>query len=350
VGSRGLFLPLGSLDLNQLPLSVIASNNYALCVDTSNPNCQMVSNTWANIQPATNANYGQSQVPLWVSLQQYPQFGNGGYGSGNGVNVHGYPGGDSEYSSLQTKVQKRMTKHFTTLASFTWGKIMTDDGNPPLGFVGSHGGAPQDAKNMNLEHSISPQDVKYQFTWQASYDLPVGRGRALNLSGPMNIILGGWTANTVFYLSSGIPINSPVVNAPVSYFNQRPNMTCDPSKGAPHTAAQWFTASCFSVPADNQSPFVAGNAPAYLDHVRTMGADDLDLTLSKSFHMGKERDLRFDVSAFNVANKAQFAPPSVVSAYPLDTTNNPYDNTPFGQISATSNSPRQFQFGSRFTF
>jgi len=27
-----------------------------------------------------------------VSLQQYPQFGNGGYGAGNGVNVHGYPG------------------------------------------------------------------------------------------------------------------------------------------------------------------------------------------------------------------------------------------------------------------
>ncbi len=110
-----------------------------------------------------------------MSLQQFPQFGNGNYGAGNGVNVNGYPGGDSEYSSLQTKVQKRLTNHFTTLASFTWGKIMTDDGNPPLGFVGSHAGAPQDGKNMSLEHSISPQDVKYQFTWQASYDLPAGQ-------------------------------------------------------------------------------------------------------------------------------------------------------------------------------
>jgi hypothetical protein len=350
VGSRGLFLPLGNLDLNQLPLRVIASNNYALCVDTSNPSCQMVTNTWENIQPATNANYGQSQVPLWVSLQQFPQFGDGGYGSGHGVNVHGYPGGDSEYSSLQTKVQKRMTKHFTTLASFTWGKIMTDDGNPPLGFVGSHGGAPQDSKNLNFEHSVSPQDVKFQFTWQASYDLPMGKGRALNLSGPTDAILGGWTINGVFYRSSGVPINSPVVGAPTSYFNQRPNMTCNPAKGASHTATQWFTPSCFSVPADNQSPFVAGNAPAYLDGVRTMGADDLDLTVSKNFKLGKERNLRFDVSAFNVANKAQFASPSVVSEYPLDGSNNPYNNTPFGLISADSNSPRQFQFGSRFTF
>lgn len=350
VGSRGLFLPLGSLDLNQLPLSVIGANGYSLCVDTSNPSCQTVPNKWKSILPATNANYGASTVPLWVSLQQFPQFGSGGYGAGNGVNVHGYPGGDSEYSSLQAKVQKRMTEHFTTLASFTWGKIMTDDANPPLGFVGAHAGSPQDSKNLNLEHFVSPQDVKYQFTLQASYDLPVGKGRAVNLSGLANAILGGWTANGVFYLSSGIPINSPVVGAPISYFNQRPNMTCNPGKNAPHTAAQWFTASCFSVPSDNQSPFVAGSAPAYLDGVRAMGANDLDLTISKSFRLGRERSLRFDISSFNVANKAQFASPSVVSEYPLDADNNPYANTPFGQISADSNTPRQFQFGSRFTF
>ena len=64
--------------------------------------------------------------------------------------VHGYPGGDSEYSSLQTKVQKRLTNHFTTLASFTWAKLMTDDGNPPLGFVGFHFGSVQDWRNMSL--------------------------------------------------------------------------------------------------------------------------------------------------------------------------------------------------------
>lgn len=350
VGSRGLFLPLGSVDLNQLPLSVIAANKYSLCVDTSNPACVMVPNTWAATQPSTNGNYGSATVPLWVSLQQYPQFGGGNYGAGNGVNVHGYPSGDSEYSSLQTKLQKRLTKHFTTLTSFTWGKIMTDDGNPPLGFVGSHAGAPQDAKNMNLEHSVSPQDVKYQFTWQASYDLPVGRGRALNLNGLANAVLGDWTADGVFYRSSGIPIASPLVNAPISYFNQRPNLKCDPSQGAPHTAAQWFTPACFSQPSDNQSPFYAGNAPAYLDHVRAMGANDVDLTISKSFKLGKERDLRLEISSFNIANKPQFAPPGITSEYPLDANNIPYNSTTFGLITADSNSPRQFQFSSRFTF
>jgi hypothetical protein len=332
VGSRGLFLALGNVDLNVLDLATIGKYQSDL-LNSSVPN------QWAAIQPATNANYGMSTVPLWVSLQKHPQFGNGGYGAGNGVNVPGYPGGDSEYSSLQTKVQKRMTRHFTTLASFTWAKLMTDDANPPLGFVGFHAGAPQDWKNLNLEHSVSPQDVKYQFTWQASYDLPMGKGRALNLNGPANAILGGWTTNAIAYVSTGVPINSPVVGASGAYFNQRTDMTCNPSKGAPHTAAQWFSPNCFVAPA---SPYIAGTAPAYLDHVRTMGAQDLDISLFKSFSFGKEKNLRFEVSSFNVANKAQFAAPIVsseVTGYPN-----------FGQITSNSNSPRQFQFGSRFTF
>jgi len=338
VGSRGLFLPLGEVDLNQLPLSVIASNNYALCVDTSNPACVQVANKWEAIQPASNNNAGLPTVPLWVSLQEFPQFGNGTYGSGNGVNVHGYPGGDSEYSSLQTKLEKRLTQHFTTLGSFTWAKLMTDDGNPPLGFVGYHVGLPQDWKNINLEHSVSPQDVKVQFTWQTSYDLPIGKGRALSLPGPGNAILGGWTTNAVAYLSDGVPIASPVMGSNVSYFNQRPDLRCDPGHG-PHTAALWFNANCFSKPA---SPFVAGNAPAYLDHARTMGAKDLDLSLFKNFHLGGERALRFEISSYNVTNKAQFSAPNVSSAAS--------DFAQFGQIGSTSNTPRQFQFASRYTF
>jgi len=332
VGSRGLFLPLAGEDLNQLDLGTIGKYQAAL-LNT------MVPNQWEATLPSTNANYGSATVPLWVSLQEYPQFGNGGYGGGNGVIIHGYPGGDSEYSSLQTKLEKRLTQHFTTLASFTWAKLITDDGNPPLGFVGFHNGSPQDWKNMNLEHSVSPQEVKFQFTVQASYDLPVGKGRALNLNGVANAIAGGWTINEVTYLSDGLPINAPVVGAPFSYFNQRTDMTCNPSQGAPHTATEWFLPNCFTTPV---SPFVAGTAPTYLDNVRTMGAQEVDLSLFKSFTLGKEKALRFEVSSYNVTNRAQFSAPNVSSPA------SGYVN--FGQILSDSNSPRQFQFGSKFSF
>src|SRR5258708_20969979 len=112
VGSRGLFLPLGTVDLNQLDLGTIGKYQSDLLNATAK-------NQWASIQDPTNANFGSPTVPLWVAVQPYPQFGNGNDGAGNGVNVHGYPGGDSEYSSLQTKLQKRLAQHFTMLTTFT---------------------------------------------------------------------------------------------------------------------------------------------------------------------------------------------------------------------------------------
>jgi hypothetical protein len=338
VGSRGLFLPFGSIDLNTLSLEQIAKYGYSLCVDPSQPTCQMVPNTWAPIQPSTNGNSGAATVPLWVALQKYPQFGNGGYGSGNGVLINGDPIGDSEYNSLQTKLQKRLSNHFESLISFTWAKLITDDAHPPLGFVGSHAGGPQDTQDLRLEHAVSPQDVKYQFTGEASYDLPIGAGRAINLDRAGNAALGGWTVNSIVYLSSGIPIPSPNTGTSPSYFNQRADVSCDPSQGAPHTAAAWFNMNCFAFPA---SPLVAGNAPAYLDNVRTAGSRDVDMSIYKHFSFGEARALRFEASAYNLFNHAQFGMPNVSS---LTVPAN------FGQITNTVNSPRQFQFGSRFTF
>jgi hypothetical protein len=336
VGSRGLFLPFGNpvIDLNQLTLSQInqLGNTGACLGGGGSPLC-----------PAQ-----------FIAAEPFPQFNTGSVsitGQTNGVEVNGYPGGDSEYSSLQTKVQKRLTNHFTTLASFTWAKLMTDDGNPPLGFVGFHNGSVQDWRNLRYEHSVSPQDVKYQFTWQASYDLPVGKGRALNLNGVSNAILGGWTVDGIFYLSSGVPIVSPYVGDN-QYLNQRADMVCDPSKGAPRTAAIWFLPNCFAVPGTENggvgNPFIPGTAPAYLDHLRTMGANNLDLTFSKTFKLGEKRDIRFDISSYNVANRPQFSAPNVPTSSAGWTTG-PSGNE-FGQITTTSNTPRQFQFGSRFTF
>jgi hypothetical protein len=344
VGSRGLFLPFGVVDVNELDLATIGKYQSAL-------QNTFVPNQWASIQDPTNTYYGSATVPLFIALQPFPQFGNGSYGSGNGVNIHGYPGGDSEYSSLQTKLQKRLTKHFTMLSSFTWAKLMTDDGNPPLGFVGSHLGAAQDTRNLSFEHSVSPQDVKRQFTGEASYDLPFGRDRAVALNRASNAVFGGWTLNGIYYWSTGIPIASPVVGAANAYFNQRPDLSCNPAAGAPHTLATWFNYNCFTIP----SPYIAGTAPAYLDGVRTMGAKNLDLSIYKVFSLGETRSVRIEASSYNIANRAQFGMPNVpgmtqtLAPPPPGETVNPVAQL-FGQITSTVNSPRQFQFGSRFTF
>ncbi|HTV83679.1 MAG TPA: carboxypeptidase regulatory-like domain-containing protein [Acidobacteriaceae bacterium] len=349
VGSRGLFLPFGSVDLSQLDLATLQKYNYSLCVDTSQPSCIYEPNQWEAIQPATNANYGAATVPLWAAIQPFPQFGDGSYGAGNGVNVNGYPAGDSEYSSLQAKVQKRLTSHFTTLSTFTWGKLMTDDGNPPLSFVANHNGSVQDWKNLSYEHSISPQDIKYSYSGEISYDLPFGKGRHVNLNGFSNAAFGGWTVNAIVYLSSGNPINAPSSGTTPSYFNQRADMTCNPAKGAPHTIAAWFNDNCFAIPGMENggvaNPFVPGTAPDYLDNVRTKGARDMDFSTYKAFNFGEAKVLRFDASAYNLTNTPQFGYPSVPSIVSAVD-----QGLPFGQITNTDNTPRQFQFGARFEF
>lgn len=344
VGSRGLFLPFSNVDLQQLSLAQIAQYGSSLCV-VSAPSC-MVPNTGP---VSLNPNFsGQPTVPRWAAIQPFGQYGNGSYGSGNGVVLNGYPAGDSAYNSLQAKVQKRLTSHFTTLTTFTWGKIMTDDGYPPLGFVGSHNpGGAQDWRDLQYEHSISPQDVKYQFTGQLSYDLPVGKGQRVNLNGFANAVLGGWTTNAILYLSTGVPIASPSSGIAPGYFNQRADMTCNPASGFQRSVNNWVNNSCFAVPGTENggagNPFIPGDAPAYLDGVRTRGARELDLSLYKTFEIGEHKDLRFDISSYNVANWAQYGQPSMQD---LTSTG----GQPFSAITNTVNTPRQFQFGARFSF
>jgi hypothetical protein len=344
VGSRGLFLPFSTADLNDFTLEQIQRYGSALCVDTSSNQCQTVPYTGAvSLNPNLNPASTGVPVPLWAALQPYPQYGNGGYGDGNGVIVNGYAAGDSSYNSLQTKVEKRLTSHFTTLATFTWGKIITDDAHPPLGFVGKHGGSVQDWKDLRYERSISPQDVKYLFTQQVSYDLPVGKGQRLNLNGVANAIAGGWTVNAIVYLSTGVPIEAPSSGNPNAlFFTQRADLTCDPSRGAPHTVNQWFTPNCFAEPTSVLTP---GTAPAYLDHVRTRGARNVDFSIYKLFPLGESRSLRFDISAYNLTNTAQYGYPNITS---VAIAGVPGSN--FGQITNTVNTPRQFQFGARFSF
>jgi hypothetical protein len=221
-----------------------------------------------------------------------------------------------------------------------------------LGFVGTHQGSVQDWRNLSLEHSIGPQDVKYQFTGQVSYDLPVGPGRALNLNGISGGILGGWTMNAIGYLSTGVPINSPLSGTSPSFFNQRADLTCNPATHAPHTVAAWYTDDCFAAPGTeatgnpaNANPYIPGTAPAYLDHVRTRGARDLDLSAYKGFKLGEARTLRFDVSSYNITNTPQYGYPSYPSIVAAT-----QQSIPFGLITNTINTPRQFQFGARFTF
>jgi len=155
--------------------------------------------------------------------------------------------------------------------------------------------------------------------------------------------------NTIVYLSTGVPIHAPGSGNPLTPFNQRSDMICDPSKGAPHTVNDWFNINCFVQPgtenAGNPNPYIPGTAPAYLDNVRTRGARNLDLSIYKTFQFTETKALRFDISGYNMTNYAQYGYPSVNSVVGVAS-----EGESFGVISNNVNTPRQLQFGARFKF
>jgi hypothetical protein len=121
--------------------------------------------------------------------------------------------------------------------------------------------------------------------------------------------------------------------------NQRPDLVCDPSNGAQHTQAQWFSPACYAAPA---SPYIPGNAPRTLSGVRADGTHNLDFSLFKNFSLGEQRNVQLRAECFNLTNSVQLGMPNAGW--------NPNNLATFGQVNSAASSPRQIQFGARFTF
>jgi hypothetical protein len=55
-------------------------------------------------------------------------------------------------------------------------------------------------------------DRRHMFTMAWMYELPFGKGRRFGLSGPLDMVLGGWRINGMFSAYSGLPMTLTVSN------------------------------------------------------------------------------------------------------------------------------------------
>ena len=99
---------------------------------------------------------------------------------------------------------------WTFLASYTNSKLISDSvvsigfGNvEQVGTVGYQKGL----YDRRAERSLDPTDVAQRLVLSGVYELPVGKGRRLNVNNSvLNIIAGGWQIDSIALFQGGVPV------------------------------------------------------------------------------------------------------------------------------------------------
>ena len=277
------------------------------------------------------------------TLRPFPQFTN--------VQYLGDDVGQSNYNGINIGVQKRYSHGLQYQANYTWSKFIDnqESRNELAGYPGNDSFI--DYYNPRDRYGYSGNDVRNRIVGNALYDLPVGRGRLVNIENRyVNSVIGGWTASGVTEYHSGTAL-SPIVGG--SNINGlfadgvRPNLVPGQNPNSVpggRSRTEWFNTAAFEFnPSANPGEeYTFGNAP------RTFGRGpslfNTDATLLKKFSVFEGSALEFRVEALNVFNHANLGNPN--------TTYTPTSTT-FGTISGLQSgatASRVVQLAAHFTF
>jgi hypothetical protein len=251
-----------------------------------------------------------------------------------------YGAGFSTYNSFQAKLEKRFSRGFYVLNSFTWSKTIDN----AAGHLETYGGDNSRANYANLSNdkAVSSYDQPFNNTTSIVWDVPFGKGRAFGAQAPgvLQTVLGGWQFSAINTATSGLPINltyNPTQQFSVSTApTYRPNISGNPvTPEGQRTTANYLNRAFVSVPTDPSHPW--GNAGRNI--ARGYPFYQLDIGLHKQFPLlSEKRFLELRAEAFNLLNQTNFtAPDGNIS------------NSTFGSITGTFPA-RQLQFAAKVIF
>ncbi|MGH9313270.1 MAG: hypothetical protein ACRD1S_08740, partial [Vicinamibacterales bacterium] len=211
----------------------------------------------------------------------------------------------TEYHGAQLQLNKRFSKGYTWQVSYTVGKAMDNGSDVQVA------GVPVDARDIDLEWSVSDFDVRHRFVANWLWELPFFRGA----TGAKRALLGGWQLNGITALQSGFPFSVTTSRAygAGGDFNgdgvrtDRPNQ---PSFGTDLNVDRQdyingiFQASDFPI-----TGFILGDLPR--NAYRGPGFASTDLSLFKNFALpfGPTTKLQFRAEVFNVFNRVNLLRP-----------------------------------------
>ncbi|NYF90210.1 TonB-dependent receptor [Tunturiibacter empetritectus] len=281
--------------------------------------------------------------------------------------------GVSNYSGLQTKLEKQFSNGTSFLATYTYSKSLTDAADLLNGgSTGNSNGYRAIAipgLGPRFDYGLSDFDIRQVVHLSGSYQLPFGKDKKfLANSGKLaDAVAGGWSLNWITTLQGGQPITltCPTQTTSGTYCNdvQVPGQS---QKLGLHKDSNGKL-SWFGNPLAFQQPCLLGpNGPIVgtptgcfpLTGSALLGAGPstttgpgfhrLDLSAFKAFQLSERFSMQFRAEFFNILNHPNFNSPNFggngVTA--IGNSGN-FTSSTFGEIGSTRDAPydpRQIQF------
>jgi len=257
---------------------------------------------------------------------------------------------NTNYNALQIEFRKAMSHGLSLTANYTWGHTLGNIFN-----VTSQSGQTEmhTLRNGRLDYGPTPFDIRQSFQTYWTYDLPLGKGRAVNINNPiLDRAVGGLSLGAVWKYTSGYVQqvtsgrNTVNVNATSTASGVILGSGLTPSK----LANSLNTISGASFPNLITDRGIIGSNgqanPQFLLPPTTPGVFGqflylygpnnlgMDMSLSKEVRIRERMKVAFQMEALNFLNHPIF---------PMGNTN-PTSAT-FGQITSTASNPNNGSFG-----
>ena len=264
---------------------------------------------------------------------------------------------ESEYNALTVKVDKRYSRGYQFLTSYTWSRSI-DQGSEVFQ-VGNTFNILSDSQNIDRDRGPSTFDVPHRWVTSGSVELPFGPGKPWLSTGWASSVLGGFRLAGTLTLQSGYPftplIRNRRANTGYALSTERGDLVGDPywsDDEWERLVDEWkngtgrlFIINPASISLD-YAPGTFGNISR--NFFRAPYGRRVDLSLAKNTRFGGSKALEFRVDVINLTaerlNRLDTA--QQVAA------NNLLTSPTVGSIPPYANmfNPRSVQLGLRFTY
>jgi hypothetical protein len=148
-------------------------------------------------------------------------------------------GVNANYNSLTFKVTRRFSHGMSVISSYTWSKSIDDSSG--IRVQGYDTLFPQNSYCIECERGLSAFNVPQRWVTSVLYDLPVGKGKLVNITNrALNGVIGGWQTGGIMTLQDGVPVTltiGGVDKSSTDVGHDRPDYVGGPANASPQTTS-----------------------------------------------------------------------------------------------------------------